>query len=101
MHGNIRIGRQEWFDLFWQGQWCSRGNRTDYFGGHDHDQFGIRLCPIDGLKELAQNRYVADERHLLEGFGFAVVEQSTNGEALSLVQFDLSLYPSDRDGGHR
>ena len=51
----------------------------------------------DRLEELTEDGNAAEEWDLLEGLGFVVVEQTADGEALSLAQLDLCLYFAHSD----
>ena len=44
-----------------------------------------------GLEQLAQNRNVAEARHLGEGLGDLVVQQAGDDEALAAFEFDFGL----------
>ena len=100
MHGNTAIRRQE---LGWEldfGGRLSGGNRLDKHRSHNHNQFGVFPVLRHGLEEFANDRDIPEERDLLVGFGIGVIEQATDGEALSLSKFDFSVDLAGGDGGN-
>ena len=52
---------------------------------------------MHGLKELAQNRNIAEKWNLLKIVRFAIIEQTANDETLSIGEFNFRLDAADRE----
>ena len=100
MHGNIGIGRQEGTWELGLGQRRTRRDGIHDFRRHEDNEFSILPFARNGLKQLAEDRNIADKRDLRQALCLTVVEQPSNSKTLPLAQLYLGLDPAHRDRGY-
>src|SRR5581483_6942646 len=79
-------------------RWCGRGR--DAFRRDQHHQFRLALLLAGGLKKVTDDRDVAESRNLICQIGHAVIHETGDDEALSILHFELGVCFTRAQGGN-